>query len=419
MDIPPTTAASSSHAGDAAFLADSAAEWLVASKSGYCSKTEGGYVGDCDGGDSGDLTALRQFPSDAWNSNISVMLPHCFRACALCKSCNYISVSRKFRDCSWYRQCNMDRLEQHIGQTRRWKNHLRISPFVTAAVSPSFALWARTQRSQALRRSGGRRTCEPPRAERRRPHYGFVGLHRVRALRAFWWEVPKAGSTTFKEIIGTDNDVEAAPEPGDVGFAIVRHPACRALSGFRTAYSRAAGRTNLTDSECAFANFPYLLNASAASEDERLRIALQTLRTHGTRLASRGCGFAYHHMLSQGFFLESARLFSRATTTSLSTADQQPPPPPTVLLRLEHLADDLLAFCAQRNATRWCVRNLARVRKEGNARSNQGDARTREAGKRLDAVLAPATLDAIEDYYAPDLACLSQFYPSWDRGIVC
>lgn len=38
----------------------------------------------------------------------------CFRRCKLLEGCNFISVSVSQRDCSWYRHCRLDRLEQNL-----------------------------------------------------------------------------------------------------------------------------------------------------------------------------------------------------------------------------------------------------------------------------------------------------------------
>jgi hypothetical protein len=60
--------------------------------------------------------------------------------------------------------------------------------------------------------------------------------------------VPKSGSSNLVKLFGLRHGADGRrarpPQPGDVAFAVVRNPACRALSGFRETYSRAPFRTN-------------------------------------------------------------------------------------------------------------------------------------------------------------------------------
>jgi len=185
------------------------------------------------------------------------------------------------------------------------------------------------------------RVCLPIKVEQAKPHYGFGGIHRVPALRAWWYELPKSASTTVAQLLGVGQgriDYGSGPQPGDVGFTIVRHPTCRAISGFGTAYRRAAFRTNSSGSACPFSKFPYLLDNSS-SLDERLARALGVLEEYGSSLASSACGYAYHHMLSQTYFLWISR------RQALFDTDAGRPPPPTVVLRLENLRDDFMRFC--------------------------------------------------------------------------
>ena len=50
-------------------------------------------------------------------------LQWCAHRCHGCSSCRYVSVSRKFRDCSWYQSCNVDALTE-------------LADFETVAVAP-------------------------------------------------------------------------------------------------------------------------------------------------------------------------------------------------------------------------------------------------------------------------------------------
>ena len=184
--------------------------------------------------------------------------------------------------------------------------------------------------------------CLPIKVEQSRPHYGFSGVHHIPALGAWWYELPKSASTTVAHLLGvrqgTIDYPSSGPQPGDVGFTVVRHPTCRAISGFGTAWRRAYFRTNSTGSACPFSKFPYLLDNSS-SLDERLSRALGVLEQHGSSLASGACGFAYHHMLSQTYFLWDGR------RKALFDTEAARPPPPTVVLRLESLREDFERFC--------------------------------------------------------------------------
>ena len=65
---------------------------------------------------------------------------------------------------------------------------------------------------------------------------------------------------------------------------------------------------------CPFSRFPYLLARNASSAPHRLGVALATLKRRGSALASADCGFAYHHMLSQAYFLWPERTWARSHT---------------------------------------------------------------------------------------------------------
>ena len=54
--------------------------------------------------------------------------------------------------------------------------------------------------------------------------------------------------------------------PRCMSCPIVRDPLCRAISGFREAWARAAFRTNRSNSPCPFHRFPYLLDNQSSAE---------------------------------------------------------------------------------------------------------------------------------------------------------
>ena len=78
---------------------DSAA-WLSASFPGHCGTTSAGDAGDCLTGDRGNLGLSTSDAAD-W-----VGATHaCLERCSACARCNWVSLSLKWRDCSWYHDC--------------------------------------------------------------------------------------------------------------------------------------------------------------------------------------------------------------------------------------------------------------------------------------------------------------------------
>ena len=72
--------------------------WLHRSRHGYCGETR--LNSGCSGSTSGSFT-LESRAVRSWNSAVSACLAHC----SSCGGCNFISVSLKSSDCSWYQQC--------------------------------------------------------------------------------------------------------------------------------------------------------------------------------------------------------------------------------------------------------------------------------------------------------------------------
>jgi hypothetical protein len=244
------------------------------------------------------------------------------------------------------------------------------------------------------------KACVPTPSEYRKKAYrSFAGLHYIPQLKGWWYEVPKAGSTTFHVLFDMNNHQlpvmpAGGPSKDDIGFAIARHPVERAVSAWHTAYGRAAPRANKTDSPCPFSRFPYL--QKGISDSDGLLRAIALLREKGVDLASSACGAAYPHMLSQSYFLSRKRmhnLYGKGPLVKL-------PPPPTVLLRLEHLFDDLRAFCALRNASAFCEAAIAR----------RGERVINTSRK---ATISAEAMRAVKLYYEPDFDCLG--YERTDR----
>ena len=269
-----------------------------------------------------------------------------------------------------------------------------------------------------------RETCVPPIPEHTRPIYAYAGVHKIPSLRAWWTEIPKSASTTLARFLNVSTGgitYGNGPENDEVNFAVVRNPGCRFVSAFMTAYSRAVMHANTTHSPCPFSRFPYLVSAVNTTLDYRIRLALDTLEHHGSSLADKACGHAYHHMLSQTFFVWPRRL------QLLFDTDKGRPPRATVFLRLESLHEDMDRFCRERHGTTVCEKLRAQVAL-GGALERRNPTRTRTlrewdkgnesyATLALQRKLSDSTLEAINRVYASDFACFG--YEAVSRRTRC
>ena len=86
-----------------------AERWLSATSPGFCAVTGIGTSdsscssGPCNHGVCKGTFNLALKSSGSWLMAAS----HCLRMCSACERCNYISLSLKFRDCSWFEKCNV------------------------------------------------------------------------------------------------------------------------------------------------------------------------------------------------------------------------------------------------------------------------------------------------------------------------
>ena len=107
----------------------------------------------------------------------------------------------------------------------------------------------------------------------------------------------------------------ALPAPSFVPFDRSSHP-YRSLRFFRSLLLRvlsSAALDQMTRS-LAVALAPYRIRVNAVAFGSVMSASLKdTLREHGTALAGSGCGYAYHHMLSQAYFLWPERTWSGAS----------------------------------------------------------------------------------------------------------
>ena len=111
---------------------------------GHCGPTVDGERGDCDIGDKGWI-GLKQGPATtAWQGAVEA----CRAECLACDRCHFISLSLKFKDCSWYRRC------PRVHETPSGFRTLRVR-------NSTMARQERRQRNQARRNRG-----PPPRAAR-------------------------------------------------------------------------------------------------------------------------------------------------------------------------------------------------------------------------------------------------------------
>jgi hypothetical protein len=93
---------------------DSIRAWRAASLEGYCGRT-----GTLDGDDSctdGDHGVLRLEDKDFHSPRRAVSA--CLRSCRNCASCGFISLSYFYKDCSWYRRCELSALMQDVQHFR-------------------------------------------------------------------------------------------------------------------------------------------------------------------------------------------------------------------------------------------------------------------------------------------------------------
>ena len=77
----------------------SPAAWLSAARSGSCGLTFDAERGDCEHGELGAFGLPRA--ADTWESAVQ----QCLSLCSRCAGCNFVSVSPRWHDCSWYRHC--------------------------------------------------------------------------------------------------------------------------------------------------------------------------------------------------------------------------------------------------------------------------------------------------------------------------
>ena len=114
--------------------------WLSNTSPGYCEVT-GISTGDssCSSGACDKTMGCKGTFNLALKKSATWLMAatRCLRMCSACERCNYVSLSLKFRDCSWFERCNMsgglyttqpgfrsgrvNRSAAGLPQRRRWK----------------------------------------------------------------------------------------------------------------------------------------------------------------------------------------------------------------------------------------------------------------------------------------------------------
>ena len=82
---------------------------------GFCDTTEFGNVGQCSEEDKGAFK-----PPWRWSSLSSQdeLAARCRQLCLACERCRFVSFSLKWRDCSWYHECDTERLRTDVAGFR-------------------------------------------------------------------------------------------------------------------------------------------------------------------------------------------------------------------------------------------------------------------------------------------------------------
>ena len=143
---------------------------------GYCDTTGFGNAGACENDDKGSFSDVRFHPKrTTWDSAVK----ECASRCMQCRRCNYISVSIKWNDCSWFNECdNMRSLHREVVGHRTVRirdgddgenNHNEAAAALASAADYA-SLWA------ALRRLPPHReiSCSIAATDSLPPHYLLI-----------------------------------------------------------------------------------------------------------------------------------------------------------------------------------------------------------------------------------------------------
>lgn len=85
-----------------------ARRWVRRAATGYCAATS--EATDCETAQMGSW----QLELNVANTSWEVAAAACLARCSMCARCRFISLSRRWRDCSWYASCHIDQLKSDV-----------------------------------------------------------------------------------------------------------------------------------------------------------------------------------------------------------------------------------------------------------------------------------------------------------------
>jgi hypothetical protein len=92
---------------------ESASRWLDAAATGTCGRTPrrvGAPHANCHDGVMGSFASFATQHHKSWNTAVLA----CLNLCGGCDACRFVSVSLKWRDCSWFRACSLSELDTGV-----------------------------------------------------------------------------------------------------------------------------------------------------------------------------------------------------------------------------------------------------------------------------------------------------------------
>lgn len=107
----------------------------LASAAGYCDVTASDNAGSCDTDDKGS------FAWDRGSSSHSA-LASCRAQCERCAGCNFLTVSHRWKDCSWFRACDMHALQNDVPGHRTFHVRNATAAAALGAAAEHPALWS-------------------------------------------------------------------------------------------------------------------------------------------------------------------------------------------------------------------------------------------------------------------------------------
>mmetsp|Transcript_53319 Transcript_53319/g.88552 ORF Transcript_53319/g.88552 Transcript_53319/m.88552 type:complete len:216 (+) Transcript_53319:51-698(+) len=98
------------HAAELQLQNKLAMQWVhEKSKRGFCAITESNNQGECSPASQGSAKGSLQLPINV-STSWQLAAGWCEEQCRRCSACRFVSLSRRFSDCSWFAQCNLSKL---------------------------------------------------------------------------------------------------------------------------------------------------------------------------------------------------------------------------------------------------------------------------------------------------------------------